>query len=75
MASSPGSTFALNTSTSKQNFSFGKDKRFSALHSPRTYNTKSCYDVKDHFDKPSESGRGKAFGSINRFGYYHTPTR
>ena len=45
MASSPGSTFALNTSTSKANFSFAKDKRFSALHSPRTYNDKSCYNV------------------------------
>lgn len=74
MATSPGATFALNTSTSKANFSFAKDKRFSVQHSPRSYNDKGSYEIKkDLFHKPSESGRGKAFGSINRFGYYHEP--
>jgi hypothetical protein len=32
-----------------------------------------AYDIIDYFKMEKQSGSGKAFGSINRFGYYHSP--
>ena len=61
-------SFALNTSTSKQNYSFSKGDRFKTTKMPNGIN---AYDAKDFFKKERESGSGKAFGSIDRFGYYN----
>jgi hypothetical protein len=32
----------------------------------------NCYDTVDQFKTTGATGAGKAFGSINRFGYYNT---
>ena len=32
----------------------------------------SCYETIDQFKSERATGAGKAFGSINRFGYYNT---
>ena len=61
-------SFALNTSTSKQNYSFSKGDRFKTIKMPNSIN---AYDANDFFKKERESGSGKAFGSIDRFGYYN----
>ena len=64
-------TIAINNSSSKQRFSFAKNARFEKIKSPTKV---GCYDVKDEFAIPKQSGSGKAFGSIDRFGYYEKPS-
>ena len=40
---------------------------------PKKPTNVSCYETFDQFKTTRESGAGKAFGSINRFGYYNSP--
>jgi hypothetical protein len=63
-------TFSLNNSTSKQNYSFSKSQRFKTDRAPTNV---AAYEVKDVFKINRESGAGKAFGAIDRFGYYMSP--
>ena len=63
-------TFSLNTSVSKQKYTFQKSSRFWTSKKDTTI---SAYPQKDYFVKPTESGRGRAFGSSSRFNYYESP--
>lgn len=72
MTSFTGGTFALNTSVSKQKYSFGKVGRFITCKKDLAIN---AYDQKDYYAKSRDSDTGKGFGSINRFNYYESPKK
>lgn len=66
-------TVAINTSTSKQNYSFSKSKRFT---SPKTPTAVLFYEKKNLFTKEdSTCNQGRAFQKSNRFSYYHSPEK
>ena len=64
--------FALNASVSKQQYSFPKLDRFKVTKKDTNI---SCYNQPTMFNKPKESGVGKAFGSTTRFNYYENKAR
>ena len=64
---------ALNTSTAKQNYSFGRANRFGTA---RTVTNVLFYDKKDLFTKTdSTSNQGRVFQKSTRFSYYHSPDK
>ena len=53
-----GTSFALNTSISKQKFSFGKGSRFAPV---KQANNLGAYDAKDEWSKLKDENRNKMF--------------
>lgn len=64
---------SINTSVSKQLFSFSKSSRFPMS---KTLNNRVAYEVKSEFEKPMEQGAARPFHNTStRFNYYASPKK